>query len=68
MLLVVANATWAIGDFDPFRLNAFYIPRLYVFAHLGLWSSSPHPGPAASGAPALALDGVSPASLAAAAA
>ena len=35
LLLTVANATWAIGDFDPFALNAFYLVS-YVFAHAGL--------------------------------
>jgi diguanylate cyclase (GGDEF)-like protein len=34
-LLVIANATWAVGDFDPFGLNALYLVS-YVFAHLGL--------------------------------
>jgi diguanylate cyclase (GGDEF)-like protein len=34
-LLIVANATWAIGDFDPLELNAFYLIS-YVFAHAGL--------------------------------
>ena len=34
-LLALSNVTWAIGDFDPFKLNAFYLVS-YVFAHAGL--------------------------------
>ncbi|MDA0164601.1 diguanylate cyclase [Solirubrobacter ginsenosidimutans] len=34
-LLAISNVTWAIGDFDPFKLNAFYLAS-YVFAHAGL--------------------------------
>ena len=34
-LLALSNAAWAIGDFDPFKLNAFYLVS-YVFAHAGL--------------------------------
>ena len=34
-LLALSNVTWAIGDFDPFALNAFYLIS-YVFAHGGL--------------------------------
>jgi diguanylate cyclase (GGDEF)-like protein len=34
-LLICANAAWAIGDFAPFELNAFYLVS-FVFAHGGL--------------------------------
>src|SRR4051794_16323620 len=34
-LLALANAAGAIGGFDPFKLNAFYLVS-YVFAHGGL--------------------------------
>ncbi|WP_028062634.1 diguanylate cyclase domain-containing protein [Solirubrobacter soli] len=34
-LLICANAAWAIGDLNPYELDAFYLVS-YVFAHAGL--------------------------------
>ena len=55
-VLVVANAAWAIGDFDPFGLNALYLVS-YVFAHLGLVVLVAHQA-RLRWRTALALDGV----------
>jgi diguanylate cyclase (GGDEF)-like protein len=55
-LLIVANAAWAIGDFDPWRLNALYMVS-YVFAHLGLVALLAHQA-RLRWRTALALDGV----------
>ena len=55
-VLVVANAAWAIGDFDPFGLNALYLVS-YVFAHLGLVVLVAHQA-RLRWRSALALDGV----------
>jgi diguanylate cyclase (GGDEF)-like protein len=55
-LLVIANAAWAIGDFDPFGLNALYLVS-YVFAHLGLVVLVAHQA-RLRWRTALALDGV----------
>ena len=55
-LLVVANANWAIGNFNPWQLNAFYMVS-DVFAHLGLVVLLAHQA-RLRWRTALALDGV----------
>ena len=54
----VANATWAIGDFDPFDAQRASISSPTSSRTLGLVVLVAAPGPRCAGAPALALDGV----------